>query len=318
MKRNTVLLIDASWYIWRAYSVLAIRRSFSRMAFDLPNLLLAMVAKDANALSATHVVLAFDGDDSFRYKIYPKYKANRHESKTGSPAVDAGIVYPEEAQKQGAKEDPFDHLAKIKKVCQLAGIPFFHIDEFEADDVLVSLATCLKDDAHVYIATKDKDLMQVISASVCMYWPGTKTKQSRVIYPKDVLEIWGVHPHQMVSLQSLIGDKIDNVPKVKGLSETVAARKIREHGSVGSWVKAEPSSKHVKLIKKQKKRVNLAHRLVKLRTDAVDVPLNKLKLTLPDATALQKLNKLLGKELPGGLAETYRRQKNSTQKGLFG
>src|SRR5690554_544465 len=84
------------------------------------------------------VVCAFDDSqiNSYRRELFPDYKANR------TPA-------PPELRRQ---------FALCREFCQAVGIPAFGSDRFEADDIIGSLAACLRARGYaVTVVSADKD-----------------------------------------------------------------------------------------------------------------------------------------------------------------
>src|SRR5690606_2972923 len=74
----------------------------------------------------------------------------------------------------------------------------------------------------------DKDLMQLVNGHVTMLDP----MKSKVIREPEVLEKFRVTPDKVVDVQSLAGDKTDNVPGVPGIGIKTAAELINTYGSL--------------------------------------------------------------------------------------
>ncbi len=122
-RREPLLLIDASAYIFRSYyAIPPLHRSdgtptgalhgFCRM---LQNLLLKRLLKG----DRPRVVLAFDsGGPNFRHDIYPDYKANR------GPCP----------------EDLIPQFALVREAAEAFGVVQVEASGFEADDVIATLA----------------------------------------------------------------------------------------------------------------------------------------------------------------------------------
>ena len=191
------------------------------------------------------LVLDAPRDTTWRRSIYPPYKDNR----------DKGAI---------SKE----HLIQIKRIQQIIrmlGIAVVEAPTHEADDLIASLVdTCASDAVQCVIVTRDKDLHQLVSKNCIIYDP-----QDEVwIDEKKVYKHWGVTPRQVVEMQTLTGDRTDNVPGVVGIGPKKALQLVRSYGTVEKMVEAVdtlPPS-----IQKAFKSADLrmCRKLVELRRDA--------------------------------------------------
>ena len=152
-------------------------------------------------------VCVFDASRiTFRQDIYPEYKMNR--TQTPEDLITQGLL--------------------VREGLSAIGMPVLCVPGVEADDVIATLARnhCNTADA-TRIITSDKDLMQLVSNCVYLY-DGMKNRE---IHEPGVLEKFGVAPHQVTDVQSLMGDSSDNVPGVPGIGPKKAAELINEFGS---------------------------------------------------------------------------------------
>ena len=215
VKGSHVYLIDGSGYIFRAFHALP---PLTRPSDGLPvgavsgfcNMLWKLLRESKASEAPTHVAVIFDaGRETFRNKIYDKYKANR------PPA-------PEELVPQ------FPLIRDAVKAFNVASI---ELDGYEADDLIATYArdiVALGGD--VTIISSDKDLMQLVRPGVVMF-DGMKSKR---IGRDEVIEKFGVPPEKVVDVQSLAGDSVDNVPGVPGIGIKTAAELINEYGDLDS------------------------------------------------------------------------------------
>ena len=98
----------------------------------------------------THIAVAFDPKgDTFRHEYYPEYKANRE-----AQPEDIGIAIP-----------------YIIKILEGFKIPIITVENYEADDVIGTLAKqAEKQGYNVYMVTPDKDFGQLVSESQRKTW----------------------------------------------------------------------------------------------------------------------------------------------------
>lgn len=179
----------------------------------------------------THVVVSWDiSRDTFRRKIYEKYKGNRDET----PA-------PLKAQ-----------FILCQEILKEMGIRQFMDKEYEADDFCGSLSTKFENEISIRILTKDNDYLQLVSENTRLWLMFTTTDKADEFFnkygiekelfniPEKAIELtpllvkeeFGVTVDQIVDLKALKGDTSDNIPGVKGVGETSAIPLINEYGTI--------------------------------------------------------------------------------------
>lgn len=210
MPSSTVHLVDASPYIFRAYYSLpaTIRDpNGARVGavYGFASFLLKLIADE----KVTHLGVAFDRNlnGSFRNRFYPAYKEQR-------------------------QAPPADLVAQIDPCVEVASAlgAFTCIDdEYEADDLIASLAGPLTGAGHkVVIVTSDKDLAQLVSDQVTLYDFGKGERYT----PGEVQKKFGVRPDQITDLLALAGDPVDNIPGVQGIGRKSAAELLELYDHV--------------------------------------------------------------------------------------
>lgn len=194
-------LIDASIFIFRAYH-------------SVPNTVTDLDGNPVNALhgfarflgdliervSPQYIAVAFDESlaTSWRKQLYPAYKANRE------PA-------PEDLRRQ---------FALCRRVCEACGVATFMSGDYEADDIIGTLATRMRAQGQkIAILTRDKDLSQLLRPGD-LYWDYISDK--RFSYD-DIAGRFGVKPEQMACFLALMGDAVDNIPGVPGIGRKTAS-----------------------------------------------------------------------------------------------
>lgn len=204
-------LIDASIFIFRAWH-------------SVPN---TLTDPDGNAVNAlhgfarflgdliervnpSHIAVAFDnslGVVSFRNRLFPAYKANR------DPA-------PVELKRQ---------FELCRKFCDALGVANFASPEYEADDIIGTLATRMRSaDQRVILVTRDKDMAQLVRPGD-QYWDYIDDR--RFGYD-DIAERFGVLPERMACFLALMGDAVDNIPGVPGVGRKTASMLFKHYESL--------------------------------------------------------------------------------------
>ena len=262
-------LIDGPNYVFRAFHAV---RHLSNAKGEPTNAVFGyvqMLRSVLDKLKPTHVAVAFDPKGgNFRNAIYPDYKAHR-------PPM------PEELALQ---------WPKVWEVTRAFNFPLICIDNFEADDVITTLAKrAEKAGWEVTIVSSDKDLMQLVGGHIHML----DTMKGTTYDPAGVAEKWGVPPGQVHDLLSLTGDTSDNIPGVPGIGPKTAAELLATYGSL------EAVLAHAEEIKQPKRRqslidhadaARLAYELVRLcDTAPVAESLDDLAVQPPDREKLATL-----------------------------
>jgi DNA polymerase-1 len=228
VKRETIFVVDGPWYLHRAFHTLKTRRPPEEA---LPYHFLSMCMKDALAVKANYLLLAFDGPEIFRYKVYPQYKESRHERK-GAP-VDVANAEP--------KVDVYQYLPHIYALLHKLGIIFFQPKFHEADDVLCSVAKTYGDRYKVIGGAQDKDGYQWLTEYCKMYDSSARGKDGKT-KPRYIDVAYaekqkGVMVAQMVDYQTLIGDRGDDIPSIKDIGPVRAKKILEQYGSIKNWSK---------------------------------------------------------------------------------
>ena len=253
-KTDHYYLVDGSGYIFRAYYALP---PLSRKSDGLPTgavsgfcsmlfKLLEDSRSDDSIHKPTHFAVIFDSArKNFRNDIYSEYKANRTE----------------------APEDLAPQFEYIRKSVEAFNLPSIELLNYEADDLIATYAKKITNaGAKVTVISSDKDLMQLVSNKVRLFDP----MKSRVIGEKEVLEKFGVKPHQVIDVQSLAGDSSDNVPGVPGIGIKTAAELINKYKNLENLLnKASeiPQNKRRETLLTNKDKATLSKKLVTLKDD---------------------------------------------------
>lgn len=156
------------------------------------------------------LLCAFDlPGPTFRDDLYDAYKADRGEM-------------PEELASQ---------IPKVREVLAALGIPVLSCPGFEADDVLATITRlCDEQSANCLVVTGDKDCRQLITDRVSIY-----NIRKGAIYDAAALAAdWGIRPDQVVDFQSLVGDKVDNVPGVPLIGPKIAQELLSKYDTLES------------------------------------------------------------------------------------
>lgn len=273
MEEKKLFLLDAYALIYRAYYALIrspriTSKGFNTSAiFGFCNTLDEILRKE----NPGYIAVCFDppGGKTFRHEVYPEYKAQRDKQPED---ITASIPY-------------------IKRILEAYRIPVIEMPDFEADDVIGSLARLAGLEGFTtYMMTPDKDYGQLVDDNTYMYRPSLRGQGFEIRGPREVCERYGIpSPGRVVDLLALEGDASDNVPGCPGVGEKTAARLIGEWGTVenlldhADCVKGALGAK----IAANAEQIRFSKFLVTIKTDVpLDVRPEDLRRREPDIEAL--------------------------------
>lgn len=221
MREKTLLLVDGSSYLYRAYHAMPDLRSPDGFPTGAIHGMVAMMKRLREQIPSEHAACVFDAKGpTFRDAMYDQYKAQR-------------APMPEALAEQ---------IAPIHEVVRLLGWPVLEVPGIEADDAIGTLAKIGAAGGHrVVVSTGDKDLAQLVTAEVTLI--NTMTNERLDI--EGVKAKFGVPPELIVDYLTLVGDAVDNIPGVDKVGPKTAAKWIADFGSLDGVMAAAPGIKGV-------------------------------------------------------------------------
>ena len=159
------------------------------------------------------VAVAFDvRQPTFRHEMYSAYKAGR---KPMPPEL-------------------FEQMEPLKDILKAYGCHIIECPGYEADDILGTLSGACNAPDHCYIATGDRDSLQLTSESTSVIL--TVTKMGKPVTseytPEKLFDEYGVTPDGMIEIKALQGDSSDNIPGVPGIGPKTAGELIKKYSTV--------------------------------------------------------------------------------------
>lgn len=206
----TLMVLDSASLWYRAY-------------FGMPETLVApdgtpvnavrgfldMSAKLIGQYKPTRLVACIEGDwrPTWRVALFPEYKANR-------------------VDEEGEEEEP-DTLAPqipiLLDVIDAFGITVIGIDDYEADDVMASLA--VQEKGPIRIVTGDRDLFQMVddARDVKVVYLAKGLSQHDLVNKKWIADRYQIPGDRYDLFAMFRGDPSDGLPGVRGIGEKGAA-----------------------------------------------------------------------------------------------
>ncbi|MFM0395988.1 DNA polymerase I [Paraburkholderia phytofirmans] len=212
LEGKTLLLVDGSSYLYRAYHAMPDLRSPDGNPTGALYGMINMLRRMRKEVTAEYSACVFDAKGkTFRDDWYPDYKANR-------PSM------PDDLSRQ---------IEPIHVAVRALGWPLLMIDGVEADDVIGTLSTqAEKRGMNVIVSTGDKDLAQLVSDHVTLI----NTMTNETLDRAGVLAKFGVPPERIIDYLSLIGDTVDNVPGVEKCGPKTAIKWLTQFDSLDGIV----------------------------------------------------------------------------------
>ena len=272
MANKKIFLLDASSYVFRAYHAVTFLTNSKSFPTNAIYGFINMFNKLIKDFNPEYLVAVFDsGGTSFRNEIYEDYKANR-----GEAPEDISLQFP-----------------KIIEYLKLSGIKTIMLDNYEADDLIGSIAEKFKNNYKISIISGDKDFVQLIDKNVNMI----DTMKNKTTNIKAVEEKYGLQPKSMTDFFALVGDSIDNIPGVKGIGPKTAGPLIEKYGSIENLYKnlEKVDKERIRnLLVENENNAKLSKQLVTIKKDlSIDKSIEDFKIQTPNLSALNDLFKEL-------------------------
>lgn len=206
--KQTVLLIDGSGFLYRAYYGVRPLHTIHGIPVQAVYSFCRMIKKVAETFKPEYMALVWDSKGpTVRHTLYPEYKATR----------------------QAPPSDLFEQKKYIQQFADLIGLKQVEQVGVEADDLLNSLAHDLAQQGNqVLLLTSDKDMEQLLSDSITIY----DAFKDLFITPTSFVEKRGFSVDKLVFYFSLVGDASDNIPGVKGIGKKTAAQLVQQFESL--------------------------------------------------------------------------------------
>jgi len=208
MTEKTLVLVDGSSYLFRAYHALPLltnsKGEYTNAILGVTNMLKKLV----DTYSDAYFGVIFDAPGkTFRNDMYPEYKANR-------------ASMPEELREQ---------IKPLHELIKEMGLPLVMESGVEADDVIGTLATQAElNGLNVIISTGDKDIAQLVTEKIALI----NTMNNQWLDVAGVQEKFGVPPERIIDYLALMGDTSDNIPGVPKVGPKTAAKWHNQFGTL--------------------------------------------------------------------------------------
>ena len=208
MSDQTLVLVDGSYYLFRAYHAIQGLSNSKGEPTGAIYGVINMIKKHLIEGGPDYFAVVFDAKgNTFRNDMYKEYKANR------PPMPD----------------DLACQIQPIHDIIRALGIPLMIIDGVEADDVIATLSRQAEEKGiKTIVSTGDKDLAQMVNDKIHLI----NTMNNLYLDPEGVEKKFGIPPDLIIDYLSLMGDKVDNIPGVPKVGPKTAVKWLKEYGSL--------------------------------------------------------------------------------------
>ena len=271
-----IYLVDASVYVFRAYYSMPPDMADSdgnptHALFGFARFLGDLIER----AKPEYLAVAFDESltSSVRNQLYPAYKANR----------------------DPAPADLLWQFARCREFCELAGVRHLSSNEYEADDIIGTLAARARAGGLPFtVVTRDKDMAQLVRDGD-VYWDYAANERYRY---HEIEGRFGVAPERFADYLALTGDSVDNIPGVPGVGPKTATALMREFASLDelygglervAGLPIRGASKLAEKLRQHREAAYLARRLTGIACDMpldLDLDHGQLRPRAPDIAAL--------------------------------
>lgn len=238
-----LVLLDSHAILHRAYHALPDFASSKGEPTGALYGLVTMLINIIDQLKPDYVVACFDlPKPTYRHEAYKDYKAGR--AKTDEALI--------------------TQIIRSRDVFGAFSIPIYEKEGFEADDMLGTIAECLKKEKNIeiVIASGDMDTLQLVDNKKVQVYTLKKGIKETILYDEDgVKERFGFGPLLLPDYKGLRGDPSDNIIGIKGIGEKTATQLITTFGSIEDIYKA------LKKNKETFKKEGFTDRIIKLTED---------------------------------------------------
>jgi len=265
MSKNVFYIVDCNSYMHRNYHAIKSLRSSKGVPTNAVYGTTLFLLKLINEHQPRGIVVTFDvSRKTFRTELYEGYKA----------------------QRKSMEEDLLVQMPIIHNIIESLNIPIIQMENYEADDVIATLAVKLKEFSdEIYIATNDKDFFQLVDDKIkVVKFSGGEVK---IFDREEVKKQLGVYPEQVPDFLGLSGDTSDNIPGIPKIGEKTARELLEQYGTLENILSnAEKISKpSIRQSVLENKESGILSK--KLATIQMDVPIkfkyDELVLKTPDS-----------------------------------
>ena len=269
-----LLLVDGNSLTYRAF--FALPTDLATASGQVTNAVFGFTSMLINVIrdhQPDGIVVAFDRPEpTFRHERAEAYKAQRQEA-------------PDILRQQ---------MGLVREVLDALAIPMVDAAGFEADDLIATMATSVRDSGNeAIIVTGDRDVYQLVEDPYVKVLYNRRGVSDYSLYDEvGIEERTGVRPAMYPQYAALRGDPSDNLPGVPKVGEKTAAKLLNTYGDLDAVFQHldEQSPALRKNLAEHEDRVRLNHEVMVLVRDApVELDVNAVRWGDVDAEEVSRV-----------------------------
>ena len=209
---DKIILLDGNSLSYRAYYAMPSLKNKKGLYTNSVYGFTLMLEKILEDTKPNYALVAFDkGKETFRHKSYEAYKGTRDKTPT----------------------ELVEQFGYVRELIESYGIKYEEHFDYEADDIIGTYAKIAeKAGLEVIIVSGDKDLTQLASDNITVYYTKRGVTEIDHYTPEFINEKYGLTPQQIIDMKGLMGDKSDNIPGIPGVGEKTAIKLLTEYETV--------------------------------------------------------------------------------------
>ena len=214
-RRKKLVIIDGKSVFYRGYYAIAnLKTSEGRPTGGIYGFTI-LAFSIIKRLNPDYLAIAWDKSKTniaSRRAIYPDYKANR----TPPP------------------EDFIDQTEDLFKLVADFGWPLYELDNYEADDIMATLAHQAGQVGKIetVLVSSDLDLLQAIDNDTCLYAIKKNLQNVDQFNLEEFEKKYNIKISQFRDYKALMGDSSDNIPGVGGVGPKTAATLLNQYSNL--------------------------------------------------------------------------------------
>ncbi len=209
-KQPLLVLVDGSAVFHRGYHAIPHLSNKDGEPTNAVYGFLTIMVKVLESLKPDYVIVAWDKSaKTFRNEMYAGYKATRKKMD-------------DELRVQ---------IEPTKELVRALGLPFVEAENYEADDIIGTLARKAeaRGDLNIVIATGDRDQLQLVDQKTVVDMFNPRGMEPTRYDLAKMREKYGLTPAQFIDYKALVGDTSDNIPGVSGIGDKGAQKLLAEY-----------------------------------------------------------------------------------------
>lgn len=214
-KEKTLVIIDGKSVFYRGYYAMSYLTVSDGRPVGGVYGFMVLALNLIRRLDPDYLIVAWDKSKTniaSRKKIYEAYKANR----------------------QPAPDDFYEQIGTLMDLLNAAAWPVYEIDNYEADDIMATLAKQAEKRGGIrtVLVSSDLDLLQALGPRTDFFAIKKNLKQVERFDPSSFEAKYQIKTDQFIDLKSLMGDSSDNIPGVRGIGPKAAAALLEMYPSL--------------------------------------------------------------------------------------